>query len=232
MKTKYSFRGSEAGSDESGKGDFFGGIHVSLAFLNTESYLKLKNSKLLAKITDSKLLSDATVYYLAPKLKALLPNEIFAVSFKIKEYNKLYARLKNVNVLLSYAHNTLWKQLNESLRAREEPLPNKTVIDQFCDKERYYKYLDSIGVQGEELTHFETKAELNHLSCAIASIISRFNFLEEISELSRKYHHNLPLGASNLVIKAFRELRLKKETLKAEEVCKTHFKTYEKALAL
>lgn len=178
------------------------------------------------------MLTDSTVYYLAPKLKALLPNEIFTVSFKIKEYNKLYAKLKNVNVLLSYAHDALWKQLKGSLKEKEEELPTKRVIDQFCDKERYYKYLESIGVQGEELTHFETKAELNHLSCAISSIISRFNFLEEIAELSRKFRHNLPLGASQLVIKAFRELRLKKETLKAEEVCKTHFKTYEKAISL
>ncbi|AFN64916.1 ribonuclease HIII [Mycoplasma wenyonii str. Massachusetts] len=207
-------------------------MHVSLTFLNTENYLKLKDSKLLARITDSKLLSDATVYYLAPKLKTLLSDDIFTVSFKIKEYNKIYSKIKNINALLSYAHDSLWKQLNASLRAREEPPPEKTVIDQFCPQDKYYEYLAKIGVKGEEITNFETKAELNHLSCAISSIISRFNFLEEISELSRKLHYNLPLGASHLVIDAFRELRLRKETLKAEELCKTHFKTYEKALAV
>ncbi|AGX88988.1 ribonuclease HIII [Mycoplasma parvum] len=226
---KYSFLEPEAGSDESGKGDFFGGLHIAITFLEVEDYLKLQKENLLPKINDSKLLSDANVYYLAPKLKEILRNNIISISFGAKEYNRLYSEFKNLNILLSYAHNIVWSSLKEKLLQKNKTMPKKTIIDQFCPKEKYIQYLKNISIEVENINIFQTKAESKFLSCAISSIISRFNFLEEISELSKKLLYELPLGASNKVIESYKELSIKKG-FKAEMCCKTHFKTIKKAV--
>ncbi|WP_237696908.1 ribonuclease HIII [Mycoplasma suis] len=220
---------AEAASDESGKGDFFGGLHVTVTLVEVEDYLKLKEANLLPRIGDSKLLSDACVYYLAPKLLEILGDKIVSISFGAKEYNKLYSKLQNLNILLSYAHNQVWTKLREKLQEKGKVLPPKTIIDQFCTKDKYTGYLRSISVECQDINIFKTKAESCFISCAISSIISRFNFLEEMASLSIKLSYSLPLGASDRVVRAFHDIS-EISNFKHEWYCKTHFKTYEKAI--
>ncbi|CCE66816.1 ribonuclease HIII [Candidatus Mycoplasma haematominutum] len=228
---RYSFTEAEAASDESGKGDFFGGLHISLTYLDSEGYILLKNENILQKINDSKLLSDATVYYLAPKLQELLDWRILSISFEISEYNRIYEKFQNINLLLSYGHNLLWEKLEKLLREKGKLFPPKTIVDQFCTAKKYYQHLESINIEGINLTFFETKAEQKYLSCAISSIISRYLFLEEVDKLSKSLDYELPLGASSAVVRAFGVLH-RKRGFKAEQYCKTHFKTLEEAKRL
>ncbi|KMZ96210.1 ribonuclease HII [Plasmodium vivax North Korean] len=91
--------------------------------------------------------------------------------------------------------------------------------------EKYYSHLQSIGQKSEHIEIFITKAEKQYLSCAISSIISRYHFIEEISELSKKVSYNLPLGATRVVKEAFQKFS-KNTTLKPNKYCKLHFKTF------
>ncbi|AFO52219.1 ribonuclease HIII [Candidatus Mycoplasma haematolamae str. Purdue] len=177
------------------------------------------------------MLNDSTVYFLAPKLKELLSEKIFYLSLGAREYNSMYSGLRNINLMLSKLHNELWTQLSSYLEARGGGIPRKSVIDQFCTREKYYEHLRKIGIKGQWVSLFLPKAEGQFLSCAISSIISRYHFLEEMNELSKRLGLNLPLGASSLVIESYNKISSEGKYLDSE-YCKTHFKTLQKAKSL
>ena len=86
------------GTDESGKGDFFGPLVI--AGVLTDS----KNAEYFTKlgIKDSKKLSDKKILTLAQEIKKSAPHAIITISNS--RYNELYASIKNLNKLLAWGH--------------------------------------------------------------------------------------------------------------------------------
>ena len=116
-----------AGSDESGKGDYFGPLVVCCAY--TDEALSDEMAKL--GVRDCKQMSDKAVLTTGAKLRALLgPTGYAVVKLGPAAYNRLYAKMKNINRMLAWAHGTA---IEELLTKREGC--GRVVVDQFAPTE-------------------------------------------------------------------------------------------------
>ena len=80
------------GTDESGKGDYFGPLVVAGVIVDSITSLQLKK----IGVKDSKLLSDDIIKKLSPKIKTIVDNKFNIIVITPKTYNNLHAKMKNV----------------------------------------------------------------------------------------------------------------------------------------
>ena len=204
------------GTDESGKGDYFGPL-VAAGFYAEESSLKFLKE---AGVADSKLLTDSQVRAAAKKIRENFPDSYSIIEISPEKYNRLYEELrkekKNLNSLLAWAHA---KAIEELLKKHE---CITAVSDRFGD-EKYI--LSKLGEKGRKINLIqETKAERNP-AVAAASVLARDRFLDKLKVLSKEAEMTLPKGASKTVIYAGAEIvRLKGEE-ELKKYAKIHFRT-------
>ena len=203
------------GIDESGKGDFFGPLVISSAFVPTEYREKL----IKLGVKDSKEISgDKKLLTIASDVRKLLGDAFSLVVIGNPAYNNLYAKIGNLNKLLAWGHaraleNLLDKNINSSF-AISDQFGNKSLIENaFMKKGRSIKLIQ------------RTKAE-SDIAVAAASILARAEFLRRLSMLSDELRIKIPKGASLAVKTTAREIIEKFGEEKLPSVSKTHFKTY------
>ncbi len=156
------------GSDESLKGDSFGGIVVA-GVLATEAQRK-ELSRI--GVMDSKKLSTQKITYLANCIMQIVP---YAVqSIMPQEYN---------NTSLTLLLNTLHKQVATELAQNVSPKPVH-IVDLYP------------GCRVGDI--METKAESKYVEVAAASILARNAALQQMDELSHKAGFTLPLGSTHV----------------------------------
>jgi len=198
------------GSDEVGKGDFFGPLVVCAVYIEDSAQI----SELAAR--DSKTISDSRVEKLGARLVRMVEYSLVRIS--PEKYNQLYQRFKNINVILGWAHaqaikNVLEKQKN----------PKIILIDKFGPEFRVLKHFDDSALK-EKMVFF-SRAEQD-IAVAAASIIARHTFLKEMGKLSTQCGRKLPLGAGEMVDSAARELVGKIGLQNLSKYVKVHFKNY------
>lgn len=203
------------GSDEVGKGDFFGPIVV------TAAYVKKEDIPFLEKlgIKDSKKMDDSKILEIVPKMIEKITYE--SVVFSNKEYNEKQKQGYNINKITAILHNQVLSKLKNKYPY------DYIIVDQFAEKYVYFSYLKNVNNVVLDIT-FLTKAESKCLSVACASLISRYIFLKEYLKLSQKLNMPLPKGAGSkvdetgaLIVKKFG-----KEIL--FDISKVNFKNTEK----
>ena len=133
-------------------------------------------------------------------------------------YNKHYSKNNNMNKLKAILHN---KALYE-LKNKNKFNYAKIVIDEFCSKDNFYKYIEDVPDKVMHIT-FMTKAEDKVLSVGCASIISRYIFLQKMDELSNSVHIPLPKGAGTNVDEVAKEIKEKYGIEKLETIAKMNF---------
>ncbi|TES52134.1 ribonuclease HIII [Halalkalibacterium halodurans] len=162
------------GTDESGKGDYFGPLVVAGVFVNSETYRKLKNMGVM----DSKKLGDDQIKFLAGEIKKICPYSLVVIGNE--KYNELYERIENLNKLLAWGHARTIENILQTVSC------NFALSDKFGD-EKFIK--KALLEKGKEITLFQrTKAESN-IAVAAASILARDEFVNRLHRLSIKYNH-------------------------------------------
>lgn len=213
------------GTDESGKGDYFGPLVSAAVFVTPQIGAELR----ALGVRDSKKMTDKSVRTLAPKLKQLLGNRYAITSIGPRRYNELYAQMrsegKNLNTLLAWGHA---RSLEDLLAKGVKP--EFAVVDQFADA-RYIeqRILADTRQSGLEIKQFP-KAEAD-IAVAAASVLAREAFLEWLKRESARAKLTLPKGASPQVIAAAREIVARYGRERLGELAKLSFKTTEKVLA-
>ena len=108
------------GSDESGKGDYFGPIVcVGVALEPNQEQILVSTG-----VQDSKKLTDSRIEKIAPKLFAVGKNRISVVQLNPSKYNQLYKSFKSqgkgLNELLAWMHAKVIENLMaEELRFKD-----------------------------------------------------------------------------------------------------------------
>ena len=206
------------GSDEVGTGDFFGPIVVTATYVETKDFEFLKE----IGVKDSKKLTDEKILEIAPKIMKKIP--YVTTILDNKTYNENYGKNNNnMNKLKAILHNKALYELKEKNKFNYA----KIVIDEFCSKENFYKYIENVPEKVEYIT-FMTKAEDKVLSVGCASIIARYTFLRKMDELSDDVHIVLPKGAGTNVDKVGKDIINEYGEEKLKEIAKLNFSNYKK----
>lgn len=207
--------GGLIGTDEAGKGDLFGPLVCAACYINSEILLSISQ----AGIKDSKRLSDNRIKTLALTIKKGCPHNIVVIG--PEKYNQLYAKMKNLNRLLAWAHARAIENLLSKVDCQD------VLTDQFGD-ERLVKSV--LQEKGKKINLIQrTKAETN-LAVAAASVLARAEFLKRLESLSRQFKIDLHLGAGVPTDRALLKFVKKHGQDKLHLVAKTHFKNIKKVI--
>lgn len=201
------------GTDEVGKGDYFGPLIVAGVLVDKEGVEKLNE----IGVKDSKLLSDTTVANKASQVRKICgPKRYRLVIIPPLKYNILIREMGNVNKLLGWAH----ARAIEDLLANGDDC-NTAVADQFGDP-GYIR--DSLMARGRQIDLIQAHKAERDLAVAAASIIARDTFLRKREELSKAYGVQFPKGSSN-VIEFGKKLVEEHGAVILANVAKLHFGT-------
>jgi ribonuclease HIII len=209
------------GTDESGKGDYFGPMVIAGLCLDEPAKVKLE----AMGIRDSKLLSDKRCRELAAEIRIVCNGKFIEVEIPPERYNKLYDQFrkegKNLNHLLAWGHARAIESLLE-----KNPC-SYAVADQFGN-ERFI--LSKLMEKGKKLQLIQTPKAERYTAVAAASILARDRFLSRMEKLSREYGTLLPKGASDRVIQPALDIVKKRGIDELKKIAKLHHKTTQKIL--
>lgn len=219
--------GQWIGTDESGKGDYYGPL-VGAAVLVDE-----KTAELLEElgVKDSKRLSDKRVRDLAGRIGQACGKRAVVVTIPPERYNALYeefrAEGKKLNTLLAWAHTRALENI-----LTEFPQRRITVlVDKFADESYIHGKLLEKGRQTDLSLIQLPKAEAN-IAVAAASVIARAQFLYWLERLSKQRGVDLPKGASDpRIVQVGKQIVAHSGESELSKVAKLHFKTTKKILA-
>ena len=200
-----------AGGDESGKGDYFGPLVVCCAY--TDEKLSAQMQELGVK--DCKQTSDKAVVKLGPAA-----------------YNRLYAKMRNINRMLAWAHATAVEELLE-----KRPECPRVVIDQFAPTEA--TIARALKPRGKAVKVEQRHKAEDDIAVAAASVIAREIFLRDIMKMGEELfgppaegRENVPAGSSDPRVAALAERMVARGgAVWLMNHCKAHFRTTDKVLA-
>lgn len=202
------------GSDETGKGDFFGPLTVAAVYLNKDLSDKLKK----IGVCDSKDLNDNQINLMAEEIKGIIGNKFKVIIVEPEVYNEVYVKFNNLNKMLDSLHFQVLDPLLEKFKCKN------VIVDKFSKSE-----LEIVKKWGSESVEFEivTKAE-RYTAVAAASILARAAFNSWFEKNRDEEGDELPKGAS-LNVEKFASVKKKIFGLKYfENKAKLHFKTINK----
>lgn len=215
---KKSIRKSYIGSDETGKGEWYGPLVVAGTCLEQDQISELRK----LGVRDSKTLSPSRIYELAiAMIKMNITRESRVIS--PEKYNQLYEEFssegKNLNDLLAWAHSEVVKDLIEKAKTEEI----EVVIDKFdfrkTDSRLSGKTRERIVDQSKVHVIQKSKGE-TETPVAAASVLAKYYFEEEVIKLSNEYKVGL---------KQVTPSNISKEVLR--KVSKTHFQNVKEVLS-
>ena len=209
------------GTDESGKGDYFGPMVIAGIWVDEPIKAKLE----AMGIKDSKLLSDTRCRELAAKIRAACNGKFVEVELQPEKYNELYEQFKkegkNLNHLLAWGHARAIESLLE-----KNPCTH-AVADQFGDEKLI---ISKLMEKGKRLELIQTPKGERYIAVAAASVLARDRFLTRMDKLSQEYTIALPKGASEAVIQPARQIIDKKGSAELKKVAKLHHKTTQRII--
>jgi ribonuclease HIII len=210
------------GTDESGKGDFFGPLVCAAVYADERSATVLR----AMGVRDSKRLSDRRCSELAESIQRTCRGQYSVVEISPARYNDLYEQFrregKNLNTLLAWAHARVLENLLGRVTCA------RAITDQFADPRFVQSKLQERGKQIDLIQM--PRAEV-HIAVAAASVLARARFLERLEVLSAQFDMTLPKGASAAVVQAGRALVKRFGTAALRQAAKLHFKTTTQVLA-
>ncbi|MBN2206583.1 MAG: ribonuclease HIII [Candidatus Aminicenantes bacterium] len=198
------------GTDESGKGDYFGPLVIAGVFVPDGREDALRT----IGVRDSKTIGDRRVKALAERVKADFPHSVVAVG--PERYNELYAKLRNLNRILAWGHARVIENILERVDCR------LAIADQFGEKGYI---LDALLRKGKRIELVQRVRAEEDAAVAAASVLARAEFLHKLRALSDEAGLDLPKGASPLVEEAGRRLAERSGPDSLGRFAKLHFKT-------
>lgn len=181
--------GTRIGTDESGKGDYFGPLVIGGVIASEAQAKQLQK----LGVKDSKDLSNTAIENLAISIREVLQQTQYKViPITPIKYNELHKTMeKNVNLILGWGHARAIKDLLAT-----NPACKTAVVDQFGDQSYIKK---ALGRKGETLTLIQSPKAEREVTVAAASILARSKFVDRMREMSKTYRMEFPMGSTNVI---------------------------------
>ncbi len=213
------FNGVWVGSDESGKGDFFGPLVVAAVLVDTDIAREL----IAAGVKDCKVLTDKEIHRLSPIIKKTAPINV-VLALKPEMYNYRYEQLrlekKNLNHLLANGHISAIRKA-----VHQRPECRYALVDQFSVHSGIREALES---EFSDLIVVEQKRAEADIAVAAASVLARERFLAVMDELSILAGKTLPKGGGDIATAQAKEIKNELGVKILEKLVKKHFSNYKK----
>lgn len=202
--------GDLIGTDESGKGDYFGPLVVAAVMIPRGQ------EEVLAElgVRDSKAMADGAAAGAARTLRAAYPHEVVVIG--PARYNEMYEGFRNLNRLLAWATAEAIGVVAKATGCR------RVLSDKFGDERLIAGALAKKGVDVDLAQR--VRAESNP-AVAAASVLARESFLTSLGVLARQTGTKLPKGAGPPVEAAARRIYREGGREALARVAKMHFKT-------
>jgi ribonuclease HIII len=179
------------GTDESGKGDYFGPLVIGGVRVDPKTKGVLEN----LKVRDSKRISDNVIKDLDFQIRSLCIYSVVVIG--PEKYNLLYGKMKNLNKLLAWGHARVIENILTRIDCK------RAISDQF-GSESYIK--NALMKLGKKIDLTQSPRAEADLGVAAASILARAEFLRKMDRLSQECGFELPKGASGQVDVAARKI--------------------------
>jgi ribonuclease HIII len=174
---------------------------------------------------DSKRISSsARIRQLAQVIRETPGIDEAVIAIGPERYNELHASFGNLNRLLAWGHARAIARLLE-----KRPDCPRALSDQFARPDVLKRALRQLGVTID--LQQRTKAE-SDVAVAAASILARERFVDWMDRTSQAGGIPLPLGASDAVIEAAKQLVERHGTEVLDRVAKRHFRTTARVLGI
>ncbi|EGD46755.1 ribonuclease HIII [Ruminiclostridium papyrosolvens DSM 2782] len=202
------------GSDESGKGDFFGPL-VTVAFLieNDKQVIELEK----IGVRDSKKVSDNRIKIISQQIQEI--GNFDKILITPIKYNELYDKIKNLNSLLAWSHS---KAIENIVKSNEVKM---IVIDKFAGMDFISNFVLKKSSNNKAELVLIQNAE-REIAVAAASILARSFYLQWLELFQNKLGIELPKGANENVINTALKIAELKGLDFLKEISKMHFSTY------
>jgi ribonuclease HIII len=204
--------GPTIGSDETGKGDYFGPLVVAATLVRPDQADALRG----AGVADSKTLTDRRATTLAATIRSLIP-----VAVEVLDpvpYNAEHARTGNINIILAAMH----ARVIAKLLANHADV-SRIVVDRFTVATTLEKAL-AREVPGPTPTLVQEPKGERHVPVAAASIVARAEFLTGLARCAAVAGVDLHKGAGQPVDVAARRVLAAGGRDLLAKVAKMHFK--------
>lgn len=202
-----------AGTDETGKGDYFGPLVVAGVVVDAREARELA----AMGARDSKRLDDEQSLVLSERIQRALPRSAWKVLRLAPEtYNAMHRDGGNANHILAWAHARVLEDL-----ARANPACSVAVVDRFAHESTLTR---ALGEPFRAWRIVQVPHGERDVAVAAASILARAEFLLEMRLLSARYDMRLPLGATH-VEDAARRFVARHGADELGRVAKVHFRT-------
>ena len=201
------------GTDEAGKGDYFGPLTVAGVIVRPEDL------EILATlgVEDSKAVADGKVAELDRQIQGLCASEVLFIS--PATYNRMHTQMRTVNAVMAWAH----AKVIHALLARDvTPKPDWILVDRFADDRVMQRAIGALpaGVRFDQ----RPKAEEDP-AVAAASVLARAAYLRGLAALGKRFGVKLHGGAGAPALAAGREFLQVVGRDQLGEVAKVHFDT-------
>ena len=208
------------GIDESGKGDFFGPLVIASVYTDAKTVEFLKE---LGAKDSKKISSDRVALQMASDIRKKLEGKYAIVAIGPEAYNRMYAKIANVNRLLAWGHARAIENLLEKV-----PDCPRALSDKFGPTARIERALMEKGKKIK--MDQRTKAESDP-AVAAASILARAGFLMALRKMEKDFGiETVPKGCSAKVKQIAKELVANKGPDILLKTCKCHFRTTDEVL--
>jgi len=221
----------DIGSDEAGKGEYWGPLCVSAVYLENGNLAQIKKLKELGQI------------------KKVVRYELIVLP--LRDFNKEMELKKNISIIMGDLHakaiNNIISELNEASVQKSKNKSSKygeldIVVDKFSSVSnridgKLISYTPG-GISDADIKGDASHSKVNlhqiekgeqYLAVACASIIARQAYLENIEKLSKKYDFIFPKGYTNIEKTIIDFVALHGEDA-LYDVAKVSFKTTKRAL--
>lgn len=169
------------GTDESGKGDYFGPLVVAGVYVPDEQQKVLQE----LGVKDSKRFSDNRVKEMADLVRKGYKHSVVAIG--PEKYNELYGKLKNLNRILAWAHARAIENILEEVACTQ------AITDQFGDR---LFVENAMMKKGRNIELIQRPKAEDDMAVAAASILARAEFLRRLYFLSKDFEIDIPKGSS------------------------------------
>ncbi len=212
------------GTDEAGKGDFFGPLVTAGVYVDARSAEILR----VLGVRDSKTIQDRALRALAGQIRQVSAARAAITVVAPRRYNELYKHMrsegKNLNTLLAWTHTRVIEDLMKA-----GVRPKFILSDQFGDK-RYIEQRLLVETRQSGIPLIQMPRAEADVAVAAASILARDAFLGWLERASKAVGVKLPKGASPQVIETAKLLVQRSGREILNDYAKTSFKTMAKVI--